>query len=331
MQKLSYSKKLNQGDKRVLEEWKRLDAHSDEEQLAKVLYHTWVDLEFTQADKDKAYDSFLQSLSSEEDNKGAVDNTEVKTINIAKYFKVAAVALLLVTAGLFAKNAIIGSTILLESGDQIVVEMLPDGTSITLDKYSQLEYKQKWFGKREANFIKGKALFEVAKNPSRPFVTKTPNGLVSVLGTEYVVDLTDDKQESVTVREGKVAYSADNTDEESKLELVAKEKAVFNLVKKSIIKKKRRSNKDFGWLYNKDNSTSSYLEYSEFVDQLEDDFGVSIDDKDVSKQFASCKLSYHHLDNNAEVLIDILRRTNELNIQRFNNNTQWRFSGGRCK
>ena len=79
-----------------------------------------------------------------------------------------------------------------------------DGTEVTLESKSKLS---------DVNFsadirkltLEGKAFFNVARNPQRPFYIYTKNITTRVLGTSFIVDAQADGEERVEVKTGKVA------------------------------------------------------------------------------------------------------------------------------
>lgn len=83
---------------------------------------------------------------------------------------------------------------------------LPDGTRIRLNTDSILDvvYEK---NVRSVNLLKGEAYFEVAKDPERPFSVKTSQGVVTAVGTAFLVRVHEEKI-SVIVTEGRVALSA---------------------------------------------------------------------------------------------------------------------------
>lgn len=80
---------------------------------------------------------------------------------------------------------------------------LPDSSMISLDKNSKIEVKY-YKNKREIQLKEGKALFSVTPNKSRPFLVKTSNTLVEVLGTKFEIQKQKDKVQ-ISVVEGKVS------------------------------------------------------------------------------------------------------------------------------
>jgi transmembrane sensor len=91
-----------------------------------------------------------------------------------------------------------------EMGEQRTVA-LADGTRVTLNTDSRLvvDYRP---GERIVRLTRGEALFEVAKNPARPFIVQAGDEQVRALGTTFEVR-TDHAKVAVTLIEGRVEVS----------------------------------------------------------------------------------------------------------------------------
>jgi transmembrane sensor len=80
---------------------------------------------------------------------------------------------------------------------------LADGSTVTLDTDSELRVWRRRSGDRRLELVRGRAFFDVAKDPSRPFVVRTDQGSVTAVGTAF-----DVRKETgglkVTLVEGKV-------------------------------------------------------------------------------------------------------------------------------
>ncbi len=84
---------------------------------------------------------------------------------------------------------------------------LEDGSRITLDPGSRMSYPAHFSEtQRREVFLSGKAFFDIAKDPSRPFFVYASELVTKVLGTSFIVRSFANEQEvSVTVKTGKVA------------------------------------------------------------------------------------------------------------------------------
>ena len=98
---------------------------------------------------------------------------------------------------------------------------LPDGSRIALNTNSQLVVDYSG-AERHINLQRGEALFEVAKDKSRPFVVQAGNERVRAVGTKFVVRK-ESKNFSVVLLEGKVTLSASSGMTPSKSKLTALE------------------------------------------------------------------------------------------------------------
>lgn len=85
--------------------------------------------------------------------------------------------------------------------------LLSDGTEVLLNADSRLSYPTIFKGKQRTVTLEGEAYFKVAKDSLHPFVVKSGNVQVSVLGTEFGVRGYVPNDVSVTLLEGKVAVS----------------------------------------------------------------------------------------------------------------------------
>ncbi|MCX6247578.1 MAG: FecR domain-containing protein [Bacteroidetes bacterium] len=65
---------------------------------------------------------------------------------------------------------------------------LPDGTSVTLNKGSVLEYPSFFKGKKRNVKLNGEAYFEVKHDDKKPFIISNGNVRVEVLGTSFYVN-----------------------------------------------------------------------------------------------------------------------------------------------
>jgi transmembrane sensor len=82
---------------------------------------------------------------------------------------------------------------------------MPDGSSVHLNSGSEIKVRFT-DRRREVELIRGQALFQVAKDPQRPFWVHAGNAVVKAVGTEF--DVYHQSQRTlVSVVEGRVAVS----------------------------------------------------------------------------------------------------------------------------
>lgn len=90
---------------------------------------------------------------------------------------------------------------------------LSDGTLVHLNYNSRLIYPEK-FGDRRDVILEGEAYFMVAKNKHKKFVVHTPQGDITVHGTEFYVNThaskiigTDEESTEVVLMEGNISFT----------------------------------------------------------------------------------------------------------------------------
>jgi transmembrane sensor len=94
--------------------------------------------------------------------------------------------------------------------------ILPDGSTVILEKNSQLQFDKNFEGTTRTVYLRGEALFDVVKNPNKPFIVYAGDLVTKVLGTSFRIKALD-KAENVTVNviRGRVSVFA-NKNEKSK-------------------------------------------------------------------------------------------------------------------
>ncbi|MEJ2901944.1 FecR domain-containing protein [Pedobacter panaciterrae] len=88
--------------------------------------------------------------------------------------------------------------------------VLPDGSKVFLNAASSLTYPISFVALRERRVeLKGEAYFEVAKDKSHPFIVKTQNQEIKVLGTHFNINsYADEPLTKTTLVEGSVLVKA---------------------------------------------------------------------------------------------------------------------------
>lgn len=100
-------------------------------------------------------------------------------------------------------------------GEQVQVR-LPDGTLVFLNAASSLVYPTTFKGlKTRETTLTGEAYFQAAKDQKHPFIVKTKDQQVEVLGTRFNINTYDDDHKNITkttLEEGSVKVSAGETE-----------------------------------------------------------------------------------------------------------------------
>jgi len=142
------------------------------------------------------------------------------------WLRIAAAILILVTAGLMIDYLIYktSDTHYQTAGETRVID-LPDGSKVTLNQRSLISHSSAFNEENRTIELKGEAFFEVAENSSLPFIIRTKDGTVEVVGTTFNVRSYDSLETvEVVVETGVVLFSVPSV---KTLELNAGKKAIY--------------------------------------------------------------------------------------------------------
>lgn len=146
---------------------------------------------------EKSYAEFQEKLTN-------AKNTKIIDLYKKWAFSIAAVLLLFFGLNYFFK----AHTINYKSGiGEQKKNALLDGSEVFINANSSLTYKKN-FKTNRVLFLNGEAFFKVKKE-KKPFIVKTKNGIVKVLGTQFTVVSRDDYFE-VKCYKGKVQVQQNN-------------------------------------------------------------------------------------------------------------------------
>ncbi len=90
------------------------------------------------------------------------------------------------------------------SQTEVVIDTLPDGSTISLNRNSQIDYPSAFTGDIREVSLKGEAFFNVSHDAEHPFIVHTDRMEVKVLGTSFNVRAYDNDSVHVSVETGKV-------------------------------------------------------------------------------------------------------------------------------
>lgn len=110
------------------------------------------------------------------------------------------------TGSLRTKHAIAAVRKIVNNGSQAEGIVLPDGSKVTLEPTSTLEYRRAFQEATRDVYLEGEAFFEVVPDKTRPFEVYTQKLITKVLGTSFtVVAYREHREVTVSVRSGKVS------------------------------------------------------------------------------------------------------------------------------
>lgn len=169
-------------------------------------------------DENEAWKRFQQLVAVEEERKVIPFTSPKRTW---KMTRMAAAIVALVVGGWLAYSFFGNrNSMHFESDGNILVCNLPDGSEVTLNKYSTLDYSKKENGNRSVK-LTGEAFFDVAPDKQHPFVIAVADVEVKVVGTSFNIRADNEKTE-VSVESGIVDVSKNS----QRVQLLKDEKAI---------------------------------------------------------------------------------------------------------
>ncbi|NJO87814.1 MAG: DUF4974 domain-containing protein [Chloroflexia bacterium] len=126
---------------------------------------------------------------------------------------------------------------------------LSDGTQVWLNSGSTIRFPDKFVGDKRKVELEGEAYFDVVKNSGQPFLVKTNDLNIEVLGTSFnVSNYHNDSILEVVLVEGKVKlFSEYNNKEQTYGYLVPGRKAVYNKKERKVLAGKVDVDKYISW------------------------------------------------------------------------------------
>jgi len=202
---------------------------------------------------------------------------------------------------------------------------LPDGTSVTLNTGSVLEYPAAFRGGKRTVKLAGEAWFEVKHENTKPFIISSRNIIVEVLGTSFYVNTNSpDGNVEVILNSGSVAvYYADRP--ENRVLLTPGQKAEVSVAKSDIVKGVNGDQNYLSWMTKKFIYKNDPL--SEIVTGLNKAYHVNI--RIASPAISHCLVTATFDNQSLESVLKVLQATLDLRI---NVNGAWtNISGNQCK
>lgn len=286
-------------DKLILQQWRAADEVNEK---------TYLDFMTVQSSIDKLYGAHGNADASWEvlDKKlsqtpVASQEAVVKKLNFGMFIRVAAVLLVMLSAGYYfiqqGKYAVVSTS----QGANITRIVLPDETIVNLNAGTKIKYnKENFLVERNLEVLSGEVFIQVVKHEGAQFKVTAGDVQAEDIGTSFNVVNNHDNV-SVTVEEGKVALKHEGTNQN--LLLTAGKVGTFNA-----------SNKQLTIANNKDVNYKSWLDkrfsfdavaLSSVADQLEEVYQVPISVKGESlnkRKFTVANLHYQTIDSALAVI-----------------------------
>jgi transmembrane sensor len=122
---------------------------------------------------------------------------------------------------------------------------LPDGTTGWLNSNSSLKYNGNFVYDRQVN-LEGEAFFDVYKDKNRPFVVKTDEILLKVLGTRFnIASYENENEVEVVLEEGELEFN--NKEMDNSLTMKPNNMVVYNKLHKDLFVEVVQPQKYLSW------------------------------------------------------------------------------------
>jgi transmembrane sensor len=198
----------------------------------------------TGSDTDADWNRLDTAIRLQSDKKG-----KVVGMYSNPFLRIAASMLLLATAGYIIYLLAYSRPTAVAAVDEVVTVWLPDSSRVWLNQSSSLRYDE-GFGTKHRNLtLKGEGYFAVKRMERLPFVVATERTSTRVLGTSFNLK-EDSTTVSLTVAEGKVAFSP-----KSAQKPVLVERGETSVANGNAVTKSRTKNKDFAQWRTRNNPT----------------------------------------------------------------------------
>lgn len=196
----------------------------------------------------------------------------------------------------------------LTASNEITKASLPDGTNVTLNPGTTIEYPSKFKGEKRKIKLNGEAYFEVRHNESQPFLIAAGNISIEVLGTSFFVNTNaTGNAVEVKVTTGKVAvYYTDKP--ENKIILTAGENASLSKTENELPATK--------------NLMPSVSEKIEFIDQplskiiFRLNFIYRADIRLASENIGNCRMTAAFENQSLDAVLNVISSTLDLQISK---------------
>jgi len=105
------------------------------------------------------------------------------------WMRVAAIFLVVVAGGWFYYTYSYkpGLFLSVNSGTQVLMDTLPEGSVVTLNKESSIRYKRAWTGNARSVDMEGEVFFNITPDKNKPFKVNANGATITVLGTSFNV------------------------------------------------------------------------------------------------------------------------------------------------
>jgi transmembrane sensor len=274
---------------------------------------------------DSAWEDLRQRMENTSDNAEKEPATELITRKktdtsfpktkyiIWKWIGIAAtLALLLVSTFLFFGDTVFYESYQTQFGE-VKTFSLPDGSKVTLNANSSLEWSKFSFGKGQREvFLKGEALFSITHTLDKQrFIVKLPQQIeVEVLGTEFAV-YAREKKSKVALHAGQVKLNMLQENKPNSLLMKKGDVVTIDTQGRVELKEKQETQTHFSWKEHRFVFNDTPLEDVSAL--LKENFDTEV--RIVNKKLAKRSISGTFTAKNAEEMLSVLSEMLEVKIE----------------
>ena len=188
---------------------------------------------------------------------------------------------------------------------------LPDGSVVTLNQGSKLEYPAQLNGSTREVSLDGEAFFQVKPDHSKPFIVHTDAARVRVVGTTFNVSAYKNSDEvRVVVESGRVELSGNKETSQ----LLVLEKGNYGLINRSKNLAEKGENRDVNYLSWKTRIIRfDHTPLSEVVSVLNRTYHINL--LLTTPSLARLPLTDMYTDESSDTIIEVLSRVYKLEIK----------------
>ncbi len=272
-------------------------------------------------DTDKAWNNVHHKIASAEQPGRFTIFRKKTSAAVYKYAAILLVAVLLASTGYYLVktqlNPIYAEVIVNENQSAKEV-ILPDGSTVTLNSNSSLEYPKKFNDQMREVTVTGEAFFDVTPDPERPFIITAGDARVKVLGTSFNVNAYPEAESvEVTVESGivqVVCCEGENSNEAVEIMLNAGEKGTLHNGSKKLEKTRNTDPNYIAWKTH--NLTFEKTRLSEVIKYLNKVYHIDVHLE--SKELENLMLTAQFEEKSSDFILDVIRLTFDLDLKQEN-------------
>lgn len=317
-----FSGNITEKEKRDVLDWRNENDQNAEEFFE--YSFVWNNEELSKGSSNGSYNASFNSIIAEPD----IPSIKLNPKSLPNYYKYAAVVVLAVVSSILLYNNVLRVKQLDVIGTSQVQEtILSDGSKVFLSQGARIIYPEKFSVNSRQVSLEGRAFFEVEKDQSRPFIIKTPESQVKVLGTSFLVNSDmSTHQTEVIVKTGKVAVSSLLESGNNNIVELIQGEAIKVVASDSDLVKFTNENSNFlSW--KSKTLTFNNHNLTDVLEVIEDAYGVDVVVSE--EQIKNCDLSATYRGQTVESIMEILSHTFGLKLQKLDTNT-FKLTGKAC-